>query len=458
MRGAKFAVFILLCAPLPAGAQVLLSEILYDLETGADAGREWVEVWNSGSATEDVGQWRLFENGSNHQLTAYSGSGVLAPGAYAVIADDPAKFLADWPSYTGPLFDSAFSLSNSGETLILRCCGSDLADKDLVAYTPSAQAGESLHRNAASGTLFIAAAPSPGAGSLGVVAGKPDEAETASAPSPGGSVSSGPSVESLSVFAGADRYVVTGANIVFTAQVLDEKKRPFDMVHVQWNFGDGAGATGRSVTHVFEYPGRYAITVSATHYDRSASDQAVVVVEEASVRLVAFPDGSISVENRAARELDLSGWSVSEGTASFTFPAGTLVLPGASVRLSKERTRLFASGRTILNRPDGSLGAAIIANDEPPALIEEEEPPRRFATERTAVSSALPAATDLPAISSSVEAVSQKGQVAAANILPERSRYWFGAAAVAVLGVGAVLAGRRLRDEWTIIEETGSDA
>jgi len=39
-----------LALPLSVSAQVVISEIMYDLpqDSGADGGREWVEVYNSG--------------------------------------------------------------------------------------------------------------------------------------------------------------------------------------------------------------------------------------------------------------------------------------------------------------------------------------------------------------------------------------------------------------------------
>ena len=39
---------------------------------------------------------------------------------YVVIIDDPIKFKTDWPNFVGTIFDSSFSLSNSGETLAIK--------------------------------------------------------------------------------------------------------------------------------------------------------------------------------------------------------------------------------------------------------------------------------------------------------------------------------------------------
>src|SRR3990167_6884392 len=112
-------------------ASVIVSEVMYDLE-GADTGREWVEIQNDGVAVDLTG-WKFFEGGVNHGLTLIQGDISLLQNGFAVIADNAEKFLLDWPGFSGMLFDSVFSLSNTGETLVLR--NSELADVDSVTYS-----------------------------------------------------------------------------------------------------------------------------------------------------------------------------------------------------------------------------------------------------------------------------------------------------------------------------------
>lgn len=175
---------VLLLLPCCASAQVIITEIMYDLAEGGDTGREWVEVQNTGSESVNLTEWKLFENDTNHGLKAMAGE-ALAPGAYAIIADNPAKFAIDWPSYSGLVFDSAFALNNSGETLVLRCCGKEPTDRDSVTYnnTGGGSGDElSLHRSSSS---LIAAQPSPGSGAVAVPPPPPapkTEPEPAAAP------------------------------------------------------------------------------------------------------------------------------------------------------------------------------------------------------------------------------------------------------------------------------------
>lgn len=148
----------LLVLPGTAFAVVKITEVMYDLE-GADGGFEWIEVTNTGGAAVDIGKWRLFEGNTNHKLTLAMGqTTVLQPGVSAIIADKPENFSSHWPDVS-LIFDSAFSLSNTGESLALKN-GTDIVDQ--ISYTSEFGAkgdGGSLHRKDSG---FVAALPNPG--------------------------------------------------------------------------------------------------------------------------------------------------------------------------------------------------------------------------------------------------------------------------------------------------------
>ncbi len=132
---------------------------MYDAP-GADTGREWIEVVNQGSQTIDIGKYKLLESGTNHTLKVVQGVSVLAPNGVAIIAADPTKFLSDYPAFVGTLFDSAFSLSNTGESLSLKDASSSVLDA--VSYAATADAnGTGGSLNLSEGN-FVAAMASPG--------------------------------------------------------------------------------------------------------------------------------------------------------------------------------------------------------------------------------------------------------------------------------------------------------
>src|SRR3989344_1169913 len=112
----KFALFLLssffaLLFTVHAESSLKITEIMYDLP-GSDSGREWIEVYNAGSADIDLSLFKFFEANTNHGLVTI-GSPTLAAGAFAIVADNPVNFSVDWPSFSGLVFDSSFSLSNT---------------------------------------------------------------------------------------------------------------------------------------------------------------------------------------------------------------------------------------------------------------------------------------------------------------------------------------------------------
>jgi len=148
----------------PADLPLVISEIMYDLD-GSDSGREWIEIMNTGTSSVSLATLKLDEGLSHHTVL---GEGQLIGGGYAVIADDPEKFIIDNPTYSGVLLNSSFSLSNGGEPLVLK---NDTLTLDNVNYQSEWGAngnGKSLQyvENA-----WYEATPTPGAEN------KKDEAE-----------------------------------------------------------------------------------------------------------------------------------------------------------------------------------------------------------------------------------------------------------------------------------------
>jgi hypothetical protein len=130
----KLLLFFATAFPFSASAQVVFSEIMYDLpDPGGDSGREWFEIYNNSAIPIDMTGWTFFENDTNHKLTAVKGSLELPAGGYAVVADTPETFISEHQNYSGILLDSSFSLNNSGERIALK--NKEGVEQAAVAYT-----------------------------------------------------------------------------------------------------------------------------------------------------------------------------------------------------------------------------------------------------------------------------------------------------------------------------------
>ncbi|MBN2566859.1 lamin tail domain-containing protein [Candidatus Woesearchaeota archaeon] len=132
----------LILAAVPIAAQEL-TEIMYDPD-GADAGREWMEIQNTGPVPVDIETWYFYENGVFHGITAVAGPPTLETNDVTVLASDPAAFMGDHPSYSGSLARASFSLSNTGEEIALADSAKTVVDS--VLYTPIAPSGVSIVR------------------------------------------------------------------------------------------------------------------------------------------------------------------------------------------------------------------------------------------------------------------------------------------------------------------------
>lgn len=219
---------------------ILITEIMYDVP-GTDTGREWIEVYNSGTTSIDFSSWRLGEGETNHKIKEGKGDKILSPGAYAVIADNLEKFLADYSGYAGVVFESSFSLSNDGETLALK--DSTLNALHEITYLKDVGAagdGNSLQK--IDGVWHVAM-PTPGE----------ENSMTAA----------------LSI---THQFVpIAEGSIIVAGELLEGETIAFDLEpavdgKVVWNFGDGTTATtdGSTAEYAYAFAGIYSVVAEHT--------------------------------------------------------------------------------------------------------------------------------------------------------------------------------------------------
>ncbi len=431
-------VLIYISVPLSAHAgTIVITEIMYD-PAGADSKHEWIEVY--ADAPTDISSWKVFEGGSNHGLTLFAGSDTVAAGGYAVIADDPATFLGDYPTFSGTLFDVAFTggLNNaSGEAIVLR--NDSLVDVDSTVYTPSLGAagdGNSLQKV---GGAWQALAPTPGAaaGAVPVVQDDEEEEETttptqqqSSAATTTASVAyNSHSVEPrMLALAGDDRTVVAGASTVYTGNATGLKGDPLSNVRYVWNFGNGDIKEGKSVLYAFRFPGKYAVTLDTSSETWSATDRVVVTAVQADIVVGEVTDEYIEIVNRSTFEIDLGLWQVSAGGKTFAFPPHTIVMAKSSIGVAHAATGLIPNDKAgvTLHYPNGTLVAAL----QPVLLVPLARAP------------AAPLAAVTTKVNIDTESADQTPLVAAAVAAePQTFWYWLGGAVLtAIAGGGAALA------------------
>lgn len=369
-------ILIVVAIPSVCAASFEITEIMYDLP-GTDSKREWVEVHNVGQEDVDISEWRFYENETNHRLEP-TGSGVVPAGGYAVIADDPDTFLQDNSEYTGALFGSSFSLSNEGETLILR--DSEGNDVDSITYSSSSGAAGDANSLNKSGSSWVPRTPSPGESiAASAVAPKQEDEEGANHFEGGSGVAStgevktrihskeSPFLESSSeepgvvkseaqardseptnTFSFLRTRVVVGERVMFSPDTEKNTR------HI-WNFGDGSVSYERDPVHVYEFPGTYRVTLAVSGA-KEVTSSATLVVEDAAVSIVEVQygvDSKVTLSNSGSTDVDISGWILNMGSKRFFFPQHTYLLAAKEAAFVPRPYRILVGDGVSLALPGG---------------------------------------------------------------------------------------------------------
>ncbi len=335
------SLFAQVLVPAPALAAVVVSEIMYD-PAGTDTGREWVEIWNDASSDFDLGAAFLLEGGTSHKVAPFGGVPALVPaGGYAIVADKPESFLADYQNVT-PVFDSAFSLSNSGERIALVDAGGGEFSSAEWNASAGATDGKSWQR---AGVSWIAASATPTARN----ADREDPPAAASSSSPAvaaisahsgtGGLTTVRREAALEVDAGRDRIVPVGAELAIEPETEGVARASYS-----WSWGDGAASRGRRGRHSYRFPGTYAVVLNAKGTGgATATSRATVVVVEAQVSLAATDgeDGSVAILSRSPHELNLGGFLLNANGESFELPRDTIIFPSGRIDVPNALSELL---------------------------------------------------------------------------------------------------------------------
>jgi hypothetical protein len=331
---------------------------MYDVE-GTDTGREWIEVQNLGDVTVDFSTWKLFEANTNHKITAVGSNGIPA-GGFAILADDPSKFLADHLGFSGLVFDSAFSLSNNGESLILR--DSNLSDIDAVTFDVAIGAagdGNSLQKinmnwmagTATPGALnsLVSSPTAPSASSSNATTDTGIETGNESLPAPTAYSSySSQSVAKISydepeleVTSGRPRLGFVGMPLAFEAKTKSSKNIPLgNSVSNVWSLGDGSIKHGQFINHTYEFSGEYIVILNSQSGGANAVSKVRVKIIEPHLSIISVNNSFIEIKNLDKYELNLGNMVMETHGARFIFPKDTIISPESSVKIPSSVTHL----------------------------------------------------------------------------------------------------------------------
>ena len=354
-----------------AKAAIEIIEIMYDAP-GSDTDREWIEVKNTGASAIDLSTYKLFEANTNHSLVISQGDASLQPGAFAIITDKPVNFLSDNSGFSGIIFDSSFSLSNSGESLEIRdSSGSSI---DSVTYDPTIGAqgdGKTLQKingvwQSASSTPGLENSSNNNSNQNPLTGNEPNNQNTQvvygtpiSTHYVYEDVSTEPVSEQapLSASAGRNRLVTAGSPIEFRAKISSDSNR---QTIYEWSLGDGFIAYGEIVEHIYAFAGDYVVVLTVKNKNKSAVSRISVRVIEPTLS-AAHVSGGIKIKNSGKDEINLYKWLISSGGISYTFPMDLIIMSGKTITIDSRISHLPNDGE--INLVD-TMGRAITLNQQ----------------------------------------------------------------------------------------------
>jgi len=357
--------FYLMLLPVLLRAEVVINEIMYDPE-GSDTGREWLEVYNSGTSDIDLVTYKLFESNVNHKLTLVNNpnsadsadSTILRAGNFAILADNSEKFLIDFPGFTGLLFDSAFSLNNTGEPLVIVDGSGNVVNHfEYSGNLGAANNGNSLQRSETG--FWLEASPTTG------IFNK-QETESATTDSDGDSTTSTSTNSNnsnivsthsgqveitqyieksgLEIGTGRNRFAGLHTPIEFRGEYNTTRKPKF-----MWSWGDGSADSGFKISHVYEKTGLYNVVLNALLKGYQATSRIKATISAISVDILYTTYGKlvdIVLKNTSDTEINLGGFTLETALKNFEIPTDTIIDAKSQITIPAKYTGFEISTST----------------------------------------------------------------------------------------------------------------
>lgn len=342
-----------------------ITEVMYDVE-GTDTDREWIEIYNNQENSIDISTYKLFEANINHGLTLVQGEKNLSKGSYAVIVQNKDKFKIDYPSFSGIIFDSSFSLSNEGEIFSIK--DGNLNVLDQVNYNVDMGAngdGKSLQKI---NNTMQSAIPTPGAMNTGTINYENNSNNTELGINTNNSntdnTSSNISV-SLKENKITTEILTTSFGFVknpleIKAQTLNSNGEKIFYGKYFFNFNDGNGEeytlnSFDKILYTYKYPGEYLIHLSyyLNSYDTvpQATDKFLVKILDTGIFISNVGDEKdffVEIKNNTNYENDISNWYISALDKKFIFPKNSFISANGKIILSPENTGFVFSDNSDL--------------------------------------------------------------------------------------------------------------
>lgn len=346
-------------------AQASFLEIMFD-PPSSDTGREWVLIQNVGEIDIPVKELFLYEEGVKHKVSAATSSlgvisQVIGPNEKGVIADNPSKFLLDYPNYQGAIFDSVFSLKNTGE--ILRLMWKEVVVDEFTPPSPFAETGDGKIWQKQGGQWSTASSE---LGGVTLTSTSDPEVQNVSEQASESNGAKGDDVgvwieqpmPKILVRASAPGVQTAGVASTFQAYSSIKGKELTDGVRYYWNFGNGAVQEGVSVAYAYPIVGKYAVSVTAASDKLSSTHyQTIEVLKPALSFLEKVPGqrGWIVLKNNENTFVEISGYLLRSSQGQYALPPGTFLAPYGRMGITSQQVGFTIDESLEIHYPNGEF-------------------------------------------------------------------------------------------------------
>ena len=369
-------------------ANVSINEIMYAPVNGG--AYEWIEVFNSGSISFDLNDWRFFNNKDDSSpLRLQKGSGILGSGEYAIITNT-----SNVDSFSGIVFSSSqFSLPDDSVKYNTYKAISDSNKQiiDSVTYDTSLggskESGYSLSKISNS---WKAALPTPGAKNI------------SSSPNNSNNINDNTLVATINDNVQNITEIKTKTKIVEIPKIKTEiKSNVYAFVGIPlefdvnttgysgeslfqgkyfWNFGDGdskeiKASNINKFTHTFFYEGEYTVSVEyfTNYYSTTpdAVDKMIIKVIPANILISKIGDEKdffVEISNDTNYDSNLSNWALLGNEKSFIFPKNTILKSKNKIILSPKITGFSILDKDVLKLVNSQMETIFSYSSSPNIL------------------------------------------------------------------------------------------
>ena len=327
------------------------------------ANHEWIELHNDGEAT-DVTGWQITDDNK----LSISLSGTIPANSYVVLerTNDDSALGRAFSIYTG-------ALVNSGATLSLRNADGTLIDQVVGGENWQNIGGDNVTKETPQLTTsgWVTASPTPGRGlradEMPDKQNKPANTKTKTIKTGGAlAVPIPKEVTKLSLPDVTLKLAIKGPEVSYVHGKVGLTAEPsgigdtlLNSLVYEWNFGDGSVGKGKKVSHVYDYPGTYVVTVYAHFKRQETVARKEITILPVSMSLTRNTAGDIQVNNDSPYELDLSGYRV-RADKEFVFPPRTILLSNQTITIAKQKLGDTADKMIALYDNTGTLAASIL--------------------------------------------------------------------------------------------------